>query len=615
MPSFGYTSSGGGVGSSDALVYATLAGTYWHTRFYPYVNDSGSPVLVDTATLHNVIGGIGVAAEVLVYDSIQTFTGLPERLIGQSAALSGLAAGTNTFTFATPFIVDAGTRVWVAVITNGAGLTAGATERTLSETVAWGIEKENWGWTAPNPFPGTSGWARTNIAIPVDLSGAVATLPSTDLREALTVNEPVTEGPVAVSEALAVNEPLTEGNPDVRDALTVNEPLGEGDPYVRVPLLVLETLIDIPEAPPMVTAVFPALLGLSWSVIKTPNFNTQVRRSTSALKISNSLTPDPIWNFELSFEFLEDDDGQPNVALGTTDLKYLLGFFLAARGKDGLWLFRDPTDYAVNGGVIGTGDAVTTEFRLARNEGGLFLEPIGQLSQAVKASFLPAAVNPSTDTITVTAHGLSNNDGPFFVASTGAEPGGLTALTPYWIVNATTNTFQLAAVKTGAAVDITSAGTGLLTLTDGLAIYLSGPEAATVPGSGPYTVTVSRTPVGIVNSVTLDSSGAALAFTAGAPAAGQYAVNTATGVFTFNAAQAGAAIHIDYLTLDSPAAYAFSGQNLVTFGAAPPAGLAILADFKFYFVCNFLEDKADFENFAESLWSLSKLTFESNITG
>ena len=44
--------------------------------------------------------------------------------------------------------------------------------------------------------------------------------------------------------------------------------------------------------------------------------------------------------------------------------------------------------------------------------------------------------------------------------SGGGLPGGLAASTRYWVVNVLGDTFQLATSRGGAAIDITSAGTG-----------------------------------------------------------------------------------------------------------------------------------------------------------
>lgn len=90
-----------------------------------------------------------------------------------------------------------------------------------------------------------------------------------------------------------------------------------------------------------------------------------------------------------------------------------------------------------------------------------------------------ALVNPddvftadnATDTLTAAAHGLLQGDGPFQVSNAGgALPAGLVAVTDYWIIWVSVNTFKLAAslddADAGIAVAIGDDGTGVQTLSD-----------------------------------------------------------------------------------------------------------------------------------------------------
>ena len=51
--------------------------------------------------------------------------------------------------------------------------------------------------------------------------------------------------------------------------------------------------------------------------------------------------------------------------------------------------------------------------------------------------------------------------------------------------------------------------------------------------------------------------------------------------------------------------------NTITFGAPPPAGTVITADFKFGYACRFTEDVADFEEFMAMLSGVKTLAFQS----
>ena len=75
---------------------------------------------------------------------------------------------------------------------------------------------------------------------------------------------------------------------------------------------------------------------------------------------------------------------------------------------------------------------------------------------AVSATFT-ANVN---NTITSTAHGLSNGNVITVANSGGALPTGLSASTYYYIISAATDTFEVSTTVGGSAVDITGAGSG-----------------------------------------------------------------------------------------------------------------------------------------------------------
>lgn len=51
--------------------------------------------------------------------------------------------------------------------------------------------------------------------------------------------------------------------------------------------------------------------------------------------------------------------------------------------------------------------------------------------------------------------------------------------------------------------------------------------------------------------------------------------------------------------------------NLLSFSSAPASGAVIAASFSFAYVCRFLEDSADFENFMQNLWATRSLKFRS----
>lgn len=73
-------------------------------------------------------------------------------------------------------------------------------------------------------------------------------------------------------------------------------------------------------------------------------------------------------------------------------------------------------------------------------------------------------------------------------------------------------------------------------------------EAGAVPSVSTYTITVANAASFFMDlGVRLVTTGLPLKQVASGPGAGEYSVDTATGIYTFNVAQAGAAVLIDYL--------------------------------------------------------------------
>lgn len=63
-------------------------------------------------------------------------------------------------------------------------------------------------------------------------------------------------------------------------------------------------------------------------------------------------------------------------------------------------------------------------------------------------------------------------------------------------------------------------------------------------------------------------------------------------------------------TVQSAGSYSFSG-NKITFVTAPSASVAITIDFAFYYLCRFIEDTQDYEQFMRNMWTLKACKFRS----
>lgn len=163
------------------------------------------------------------------------------------------------------------------------------------------------------------------------------------------------------------------------------------------------------------TAIFPALPGLGWSVNKAPRFATRIQRAVSGRELRVLDQPNPIWTWTLTYSMLRDahDTRAPSgPGTGYDELRTLMGFFLRQQGAYQPFLFDDPTDDAASGQAIGTGDGGATVFQLARAMGGAlpgggFAEPITAPNtvsaiyfNGVRQSASGYAVDPATGLVT-----------------------------------------------------------------------------------------------------------------------------------------------------------------------------------------------------------------------
>ncbi len=126
------------------------------------------------------------------------------------------------------------------------------------------------------------------------------------------------------------------------------------------------------------TAIFPALPGLGWSVTKSARFATRIQRAVNGRELRALDQPYPVWTWTLTHALLRDPwdrRGSGGLGLGHDELRTLAGFFLQQQGALQPFLFDDPTDDMVTGQSLGTGDSSRTVFQLVRAMAG-FAEPI-----------------------------------------------------------------------------------------------------------------------------------------------------------------------------------------------------------------------------------------------
>jgi hypothetical protein len=79
-------------------------------------------------------------------------------------------------------------------------------------------------------------------------------------------------------------------------------------------------------------------------------------------------------------------------------------------------------------------------------------------------TFTDADINDVTETFTILSHGFSDNQAVKF-STTGTLPSGLNDTDYFFIINSTTNTFQVSTTEGGSAVNVTANGSGTHTIT------------------------------------------------------------------------------------------------------------------------------------------------------
>jgi uncharacterized protein (TIGR02217 family) len=157
------------------------------------------------------------------------------------------------------------------------------------------------------------------------------------------------------------------------------------------------------------TAIFPSLPGLAWSVTKAPRFATRIQRAVSGRELRILDQPYPIWTWTLAYSLLRDKwdaRGSGGLGAGYDELRTIAGFFLQQQGAFQTFLFDDPTDGTVTGQAIGTGNSSTSVFQLVRSMGGC-AEPMAAPNTVSAVYFngllqSPAGYAVDTDTGLVT---------------------------------------------------------------------------------------------------------------------------------------------------------------------------------------------------------------------
>jgi hypothetical protein len=209
--------------------------------------------------------------------------------------------------------------------------------------------------------------------------------------EAVTLETPAMRTRVTTDEAAVGNVPnmrIRSIEVEAASGASINP---SGFPNLRVRTVAVEALMQLLEEV-MATVVFPGIdpatgqtaviIGLAFDVQKRPQFSNKIVEHTSGQETATSYWQNPKWDYTLTFDYLPD---YPK-AIGDSDLRKMMGFFLAMQGRFQAWLFTDPDDFQVTNGFQRVFDGVTTQFDLVRGM-GTFYEPVGQLKTGTLSLF------------------------------------------------------------------------------------------------------------------------------------------------------------------------------------------------------------------------------------
>lgn len=147
----------------------------------------------------------------------------------------------------------------------------------------------------------------------------------------------------------------------------------------------------------MSNLVFPALAGMTPSVLRTPIWSSTKRPSVSGRQFSVANYAFPRYRYSVSFEVLRQRSDN-------TELMQIVGLFNQVYGDFDSFLWTDPDDYTVTLQAIGVGNASNRLFQLVRTWGG-FLEPVFDTNSAPQI-YVNGVLKTLTTDYTISATGL-----------------------------------------------------------------------------------------------------------------------------------------------------------------------------------------------------------------
>lgn len=138
----------------------------------------------------------------------------------------------------------------------------------------------------------------------------------------------------------------------------------------------------------MSTQVFPTLLGLTFDIERTMQWNTQVQETISGKETRLGYWSAARYTWSLTFEFLR-------ASTSFNEFQNLWGFLSARQGRFDSFLYTDDTDNATTGQQLGVGDSTVRAFQLLRRFGGSsgIIEPVLAPNTVTKVTVAGSSVS------------------------------------------------------------------------------------------------------------------------------------------------------------------------------------------------------------------------------